>query len=179
MDVRLSHKVLCRLPVVAGVLLLCAGQPLRAESACNLSKPAGPVILTLTGDIACTNAPGRADFDRSMLESLGMRKLTTRTHWHDRAVAFEGPLARDVLAAAGAGGKTARAVALNDYSVEIPLSDFEAYGVLFALKQDGRFMRVRDKGPIWITYPRDQHPELDTKTIRDRWIWQLRTLEVR
>jgi len=40
--------------------------------AADLPRPAGPVILTVTGAISITNAPGKAEFDQAMLEALGV-----------------------------------------------------------------------------------------------------------
>ncbi|MDH3537939.1 MAG: oxidoreductase, partial [Gammaproteobacteria bacterium] len=67
----------------------------------------------------------------------------------------------------------------NDYQVSIPISDLRNYPVLFALKQNGSYMRVRGKGPIWIIYPRETYPELDTDQITDRWVWQLSKIVIK
>jgi hypothetical protein len=144
----------------------------------ELAAPTGKVILTVTGKVKNTNGDGVSRFDRAMLESLGVVTLRTSTHWTEGVVEFEGIPARRLLEAVGAEGKTMKALAINDYAVEIPVSDFLDNGVLLALKMDGKYMRVRDKGPIWIVYPIDQNPELDTKAIRDRWIWQLKRLDI-
>ena len=80
--------------------------------------------------------------------------------------------------AVGAAGTSAAAMALNDYSIDIPLADFRDYPVILALKMDGKNMRIRDKGPIWIVYPQDDHPELKTQAYRSRSVWQLRRLEI-
>lgn len=164
--------------LIAGFLFIVFQLVGSAASAGDLPAPAGDVILTVRGNIANTNGNGRARFDRAMLESLGTTGLETRTYWTDNVVRFEGVLARRVIAAVGGTGKTATATALNDYKIEIPLSDFSRYDVLLALKMNGKYMRVRDKGPIWIVYPVDQHPELDNELIRNRWVWQLSKLEI-
>jgi hypothetical protein len=49
---------------------------------------------------------------------------------------------------------------------------------ILALKRDGETLSRRDKGPIWIVYPRDDFPELQLETINARWVWQLIELEV-
>ena len=144
-----------------------------------LPKPAGRVLLTVTGAIDHTNADGRAEFDRQMLEALGVTALKTSTTWTDGTPLFEGVLGRDILGAVGAEGVTVRAIALNDYDIDIPISDFDRYRVLFALKMDGVELTARDKGPIWIVYPRDDHKELQTEKLDWKWIWQLIRLEVK
>lgn len=85
----------------------------------------------------------------------------------------------DLLDAVGADGETVKAIALNDYMIDIPISDVERYEVLLALKMNGEYMRVRDKGPIWIVYPYDQYDELNEPGIRERSVWQLRELIVK
>ena len=85
---------------------------------------------------------------------------------------------RDILARAGAKGETVRATALNDYVMEIPVEDFHRFDVLAALYMDGVELSPRDKGPVWIVYPRDAYPELADIRYDVRWVWQLVTLHV-
>jgi len=144
-----------------------------------LPAPAGPVILTVAGSIEVTNGDAGAAFDRDMLYALGISELTTSTPWTDGARVFSGVLARAVLERVGATGATVLASALNDYTVEIPMEDFETYDVLLATEMDGEEMLVSDKGPIWIVYPRDSDPALQDRRLHDRWVWQLKALQVR
>ena len=148
------------------------------QTAEPLPAPSGPVILTVAGSIAVTNDASGAAFDRDMLYALGISELTTTTPWTDGARRFSGALARDVLARVGAEGTTVLAAALNDYTVEIPMEDFEKYDVLLATEMDGEAMQVSDKGPIWIVYPRDSDPALQDRRLHDRWVWQLKALQV-
>ena len=69
-------------------------------------------------------------------------------------------------------------VALNDYASSIPISDFAAHGVILALKRDGQYMPVRDKGPLFIIYPYDSSPELKSQMYYARSVWQVKRLEV-
>lgn len=163
-------------PALALALLLGLLMPAAGEV---LPPPDGPVVLTLSGKIGRTNGPGVARFDRPLLEALGTTRLVTHTAWHDDAQTFEGVLMRVLLEAVAAEGARVHAVALNDYDVDIPISDFQRYDVVLAWKRNGADMRVRDKGPLWLVYPRDQNPELDRAEIWRRWIWQLERLEVR
>jgi hypothetical protein len=133
-----------------------------------LAPPQDPVILTVTGAIVNTNAPGRADFDRATLMHLGLSKLVTWRPWTEGEIAFEGVLARRLMAAVGATGTEVHATALNQSEETIPLADFQSYDVLLALRMNGRPMRVRDKGPVWIVYPWSTHPELDDFLTRER-----------
>jgi hypothetical protein len=145
----------------------------------TLPRPAGPVILTVSGSIANTNAPGRAEFDRAMLEGLGVETLTTSTSWTDGPQRFEGVRATKLLEAVGAEGSTVRAIALNDYLAEIPVETIEDYPVFLAFRQNGVVLTARDKGPLWMVFPRDDYPELNDPRIDIQWVWQLKAIEVR
>ena len=85
---------------------------------------------------------------------------------------------RTLLRAVGASGERVVAIALNDYMTEIPIVDFEQYDVLLALKRDGAYMPVRDKGPLFIVYPFDSFSELQAQKFYNRSAWQLAQLIV-
>lgn len=159
---------------VAGVIAATG----RASTADPLPRPQDRVILTIAGKISNTNAKGEAQFDFGMLETLGERTLKTTTPWTDGRQSFSGVLMQDLMARVGAFGKQVRAIAINDYSYVIDLSDFEKYPVILAYTQNGERLRIRDKGPLWIVYPRDEFTELAEKPVEPRMVWQLRRLVV-
>ena len=144
----------------------------------TLEAPTGPVLLSVSGAIDTTNVANKARFDRAMLTALGTSSVTTKTPWSDRVSVYEGVLAETVLKRLGAEGHKVVAVALNDYKVEIPLSDFAKHGVLLAMRRDGKNLSIRDKGPIFVIYPFDDNPELWNEQIFSRCIWQLSRLEI-
>ncbi len=94
----------------------------RAQS---LARPDGRVIVTVSGRISRTNGEGVAEFDRAMLEAMPATTIETVTPWTDAVTKFEGPLASDLMKRVGATGSRVKATAVNDYSVEIPVSDFD------------------------------------------------------
>ena len=143
------------------------------------AEPVGPVILTVSGNIEGVGSGPMVKLDRAMLESLGVTKVKTSTAWTAGESVFEGVLARDLLEAVGAEGTVVVATALNDYVASIPLRELYDYPVLLAFKMDGRDLELRDKGPIWIVYPRDQYNELNNSMIDKNWVWQLSELEVK
>lgn len=159
----------------AALALLAAGPALAGE----LPAPTGPVILKVTGQIANTNDGDAAVFDRAMLDALGTATVKTSTSWTDGQPTFEGVPVAAILDAVGASGKTLHAIAVNDYAVDLEVDEVRKYPVLAAMKQDGRELRLRDRGPIWIVYPRDDYPELKPERNDYKWIWQLREIEVR
>lgn len=145
-----------------------------------LEAPSESLVLTLDGEITESNTPeGTAVFDLAMIEALGTMEIVTETPWTDGNVRFEGVRVRDLLAAVGAQGTSVQAAAINDYAIEIPIADFNKYDVILAFRVDGKRMRVRDKGPLWIIYPWDKHPELRDEIHHSRSIWQLKRLTVK
>lgn len=68
----------------------------------------------------------------------------------------------------GAKGQSVRVLALNDYTTLIPMDDFYKFPVIMALKMNGEYMRVRDKGPLFIVYPYDSSAELQNQIYYSR-----------
>ena len=158
--------------LLGGTALLLTG------TAHALGTPKGKVILSITGSIQFKNAGDRADFDMDMLAALPQHSFTTSNPWFKEAKKFTGPLLRDVLAAAGAQGSSLKAVALNDFKVDIPVSDTRQFPMVLARLMDDKPMPIREKGPLFIIYPFDTHTELHSARYYSRSAWQLRTLEV-
>ena len=69
------------------------------------------------------------------------------------------------------------AVAINDYSVDIPVSDAEEGGPIIAYAMDGQPMSRRDKGPLWVIYPYSSSSKFRSEVIYSRSIWQLDRIE--
>lgn len=146
--------------------------------AAPLATPKDKTILEVAGQINTANKDSTAVFDREMLEGLGMETVTTTTPWHTGPQKFEGVRLSKLMELVGAKGKTIKAVALNDYVTQIPIEDFEKFNPILALKREGEYMPVRDKGPLFIVYPYDSKSELKSQTYYGRSAWQLKRLEV-
>jgi hypothetical protein len=144
----------------------------------TLPQPTDKPILTVAGKISNTNGDDVARFDRALLESIGQASFETKTPWYDRPMRFEGVPMDTLMQAVGGSGTKTVATALNDYECEIPVSDFARYGVLLALKRDGQYMSIREKGPLFIIYPFDTYPELRSTTYTSRCAWQVRRLTI-
>lgn len=122
---------------------------------------------------------GRAFYGVEDLAALPQHKIVTHTSVTDGPQVFVGPLMRDVMADAGLEVDTITATALNDYEIAIPTSDFTRFNVIAALSMNGEALTPRDKGPVWIVYPRDDHTELQDIRYDYRWVWQLIRIEPR
>jgi hypothetical protein len=129
---------------------------------------------------AADPAQAEARFSEADLLALPQVTIRTRTEFTDGVVEFVGPLARDAVAFIDAGAATtAHMVAANDYAIDIPLSDIADYDVILALQANGVRLTIRDKGPIWLMYPLDDHTELQDPMYNNRLIWQLTSIELR
>ncbi|MGJ8605184.1 MAG: oxidoreductase [Marivita sp.] len=143
----------------------------------SLNAPQGDVILTVNGSIDTTNVDETAQFDLEMLQALESTTIETATIWTEGTKTFQGVTLADLVALLGVKGTTLRATAINDYAVEIPVSDAVQDGPIVAYLLDGDTMSVRDKGPLWIIYPFDSNSSYRTEVIYSRSIWQLDRIE--
>ena len=149
-----------------------------AVAAQDLPAPNGEVLLTVTGKIGQTNADAAAQYDMDMLQAMDSRSFTTETIWTDGAQTFEGVGLDTLLESLGVSEGTLTATAINDYAVEIPISDAVADGPIIAYARNGEGMSVRDKGPLWIVYPYDDNSDYQSEQVYARSIWQLDRLDV-
>ncbi|WP_039032282.1 molybdopterin-dependent oxidoreductase [Leclercia adecarboxylata] len=144
----------------------------------ELPKTEGKVLLTLSGNIQNTNADGKAVFDIASLEKLGLVSFQTTSPWYNGRTTFTGVPLRKLMEYVGAKGSIVKVIALNDYTTVIPLNDFNKYNVILALKVNGEYMRIRDKGPLFIVYPYDSMPELNSQIFYSRSAWQVSKMNI-
>ncbi|MEP1768139.1 MAG: oxidoreductase [Sulfitobacter sp.] len=149
-----------------------------AASADGAAPLQADTILTVTGTSNTTANGDLYHFDREALMKLGLTTLKTTTIWTEGIQTFEGVSLSAFAAALGVKTGTFRATAINDYTVEIPVSDAIQGGPIIAFKLNGDAMSVREKGPLWIVYPYDASAEYRTEVIYSRSIWQLDRIEV-
>jgi hypothetical protein len=147
-------------------------------SADDLPAPQGEVILTVSGDISATNVDETLTLDRQMLSALPATTFETSTIWTDGVHTFTGVSLVDLIDVLGMENGRLLATAINDYTVEIPVTDAVEGGPIIAYLMDGAEMSVRDKGPLWVIYPYDSEADYRTEVIYSRSIWQLDRVEV-
>lgn len=143
-----------------------------------LPQATGTVILEVRGRVGRRNSADAARLDTAALRALPQKQVTTAMPWYDSRQTFSGPTLQAVLELAQARGERLRLVALNDYSVEIPSSDIVRYQPILAHQLNGKPLSVRDKGPLFLVYPFDQHPEIKNDVYYGRSIWQVATIVV-
>lgn len=154
----------------AAVALLALAGPMRAGT---IPAPTGEVILSITGVEA-----EPVQFDRESLSSLGLETVKTSTIWTEGTQTFEGVSLKAITDALGIEDGMLFATAINDYTVEIPVSDAVGNGPIIALALNGEAMSIRDKGPLWVIYPYDSSAAYRTEVVYSRSIWQLDRIEV-
>lgn len=147
--------------------------PMLAVAEGMLPAPSGKVLLTISGDIDFPNVDDQARFDREMLMAIAPTEIRTRTPWHSDCARFEGPLFREVLAAAGVRSRHVRVRALNDFEAEISLAELHDYDVILAMSRNGSPIQIREFGPLFVLYPFDEHPELLNESVRFRSVWHV------
>ncbi len=133
----------------------------------------GAVLLTVNGAIE----GDAVEFDREMLQRLDWREIRSWTSFTEGEQEFAGPTLASVLEAVGAKGTSIRAIAINDYAVSIPVDHANAHGVLLAVDHNGKPMRIRNKGPIWVIYPQSE-TEAKRQRFDAEMIWQLSRITV-
>ncbi|MDA0230395.1 MAG: molybdopterin-dependent oxidoreductase [Proteobacteria bacterium] len=145
-----------------------------------IPAPTGRKVLAVSGNISGANMGGAAVFDMATLESIGVVRFTTETAWSEKPITFDGVLLSAILDVIGAdsGATTLKVTALNDYAIEVPIADAREWPTILALKADGEYMSVREKGPLWLVYPRHMNAQFGNDTYNARWIWQIATIEV-
>ena len=131
-------------------------------------------------DILTVVASDRSEsFSLADLLSMEQTTIVTKNDYVDEATEFRGPSLRYILEDMDVErDATLKMVALNDFSSEVPAADAFDCDLILAVFREGEPMSVREKGPIWIIYPMDEHPELRDEIYNDRLVWQLKTILV-
>ncbi len=138
-----------------------------------------PALAQDVPSVTVTGSSGSVTFDRNQLEAMGLVSIKTSTPWNEGVVNFEGVPMAVLLEKAKAQGSTATVIALNDYSVDIPTSDFTKFGTILAVKRNGAYMPIDDQGPFFVMYPFDSNPILQGQPYHGRAVWQVKAISVK
>lgn len=117
-------------------------------------------------------------FSLDDLQALPTNTFETETIWTEGMQTFTGVSLAGLVDVLDIGGDSIEAVAINAYSVQIPVTDAVANGPIVAFERNGASMSVRNKGPLWVVYPYDSNPDYQTEVVYSRSIWQLEKLIV-
>ena len=153
------------------IAALCLGTPIAAETH---AAPKDAIVLTVSG----TTSGETAQFDLDMLMGIDSSIIETTTIWTEGEQQFQGVALNVLMDQLGVTQGTILATAINDYTVEIPVSDAIEGGPIVAYMLNGATMSVRDKGPLWVVYPYDSDANYRSEVIYSRSIWQLDRIEI-
>lgn len=137
--------------------------------------------LQIDGNISNKNHENKFILKADDFDKMKKTTIKTTTSWtqKDRQIIFQGVKVEDILKIAGARGKTLRMSALNDYWVDIPITDVNTYGIILADTMDGKKLKTRNFGPYFVIYPLDDYPtKLNSPTYLSRFIWQVNRITV-
>jgi hypothetical protein len=157
-------------PVVLTPAVLRPDQP--------VPPPSEQRVLALTGRIGSTNDGAVLAFDKPTLDQLGRVRVTVFEPWVKQELNFEGVWLADLLAVARADpqARTVHITALDDYQVELAISDVMAGGVLLATRSgNGQPIPIEDGGPTRIVFAGG----VPAGNSADQWIWSLSAIDVR
>lgn len=112
-------------------------------------------------------------FTREDLSALPRVSFKTSTIWTEGVKEFSGVPLKTILSNAGITTGAVRAVAVNDYIVEIPVDSLEDEYPILADQIDGKSFSRREKGPLWVVFPYDKAASYRTEENFGRSIWQL------
>lgn len=168
----------------------CTGKPAFAEaytvvSAATLKPgvpiplPAQEITLTVTGKVKAMNSDNAILMDRATIEAAGVVEYTVTDPFEERPITYRGVLMRDLLSLwqVNEDAKQVHLLALNDYKIDIPITEFRQYPILFALQADGVYMEPDYRGPAMLVYPVDQY-EFDLIAVQRNWIWQIKAIDI-
>ena len=141
----------------------------------------GPAVLTMEGKISQKNADNALKFDMETLESIGVVEYKVNDPFAKKSVLYSGVLLSELLKVAGAdkNATTLTLWALDDYSVDMKISDSEKWPILIATKADGAYMPLDQKGPLISVFPFNNFPEIDHLTYDNQWLWALAKITVK
>lgn len=161
-------RILMFLKLFKNITLACLVMVITQASALSFT-------LEVAGKIDIVTDPVKKNYlftDKQLL-AMPIRSIVTSTSWTPPRK-FEGISLADILTRVGARGNTLTIYALNDYYIDVPLSDVEKYNMILAYKMDGERLKIRNFGPLFLVYPRDTAgPELNSPLYNSRFIWQV------
>ena len=168
-------------PAATPVPTLPAPSVVRAPALATGAIPAAPQgrpVLTLTGRIGATNAPGALRLDQATLDGLGLVAVDVNDPWAKKRVTLQGVRLRDLVALSrpDASATSLHLRALDDYQVDLNLADVRADDIFLATRNgEGAALPVEDGGPTRVVFADDLAPRFSP----DLWIWNIETIEVR
>ena len=141
------------------------------------------VLMTFFSMIPVTNAElnvydsagEKHIFSTEKLLSMPQKTITTKLPWNETVSEYRGITMDTLLSEVNVSiHKQVTFIALNDYKISVPKEDFSEYEPVIAIKENGKLMSIREKGPYWLIFPVSTHPEIDNTDYHAKMIWQIK-----
>ncbi len=177
------------LSVVMILLVACSGQPKTIYEEVSpatmkpgdaIPSPTGEVILIVTGNISAKNNGDTLELDMATLEKFGVVKYDIDDPWMKTTVNYSGVLLSNFLKMVGASpsAENVRIIALDDYAVDITVTEVQKWPVLLATQSNGAYMSMAENGPTRILFPFGRYSDIDVVLYQDLSIWNIKSIEV-
>ena len=138
-----------------------------------LPKPVTPPVLVIRGGTR-PNVGAEVRLDQASLDALATYEQKLYEPFVKREVRFTGIYMAELLARAGVASGTVTVHALDDYTMDIAVSELVKPGVMLATKADGASIPIAAGGPIRLVFP----PSSAIGRSTDAWVWSIDTMTV-
>ncbi|WP_413205107.1 molybdopterin-dependent oxidoreductase [Rhodospirillum sp. A1_3_36] len=115
--------------------------------------------------------------DMSELASFPQTEITTSTPWTEAAT-YSGPLLQNVLQHLGLSIEAITAIGADGYRAGFSWAEGGKYQPILAIARNGAPLPFREQGPIWLLFPFNDQPDIQSDPWYFRAVWQVVRLEV-
>ncbi|GAK82579.1 hypothetical protein JCM19238_122 [Vibrio ponticus] len=132
--------------------------------------------LVLASPLKIHLADGRTvDTDMaSLLQEFPTTSFETRLPWFPDQRSFTGiPVTKLIERYGDSNTFAVTFLALNDYAATSTVEDIRNFSPIVAVKMNGEPMKVRHKGPYWLIFNLNKHPEIDNVAYHSQMVWQI------
>ncbi len=110
----------------------------------------------------------------ALLKEFPTTHFETRLPWYPDQRSFTGIPVSKLIERYGDNKTFAVTfLALNDYAATSTVDDIRAFAPIVAVKMNGKPMKVRHKGPYWLVFNLNKHPEIDNIAYHSQMVWQI------
>jgi len=170
--------------LAVALTVAAAGGPLSPMAA----ESAGPVLLTVAGEVAKPNRGAMDPFlDGAMnsnshtfakattftfadLAGLPQVEIAANAEGWPGEVRLQGVRLADVLAAAGASGRSVTVYALDNYGVKLTPEEISSKDWVLASSANGVPLAIGGRGPMWLAWDTSASGPA-TKEQESQWVW--------
>lgn len=112
-------------------------------------------------------------------KAAGIAEISTRLVGETDTVSrVRGPRFDALLKHFGVEAEMLQVTGVDEYSAELPFDELRRYPVILAYEINGKRLNLRSKGPVWVVYPFNDHPEIEDQLREARSVWQVRDVKV-